>query len=128
MRSHVIILPVDDVSNAAAEAVATNIKGVLAISHPYGRLQFGAGLELIFGRQLASGKISTWPQSSRSASRIGGRSSSCSGGSGLRREESSPKQLRVPTNCSESDTTSCCGASPLVSNAFDRLYDHRVTT
>jgi (2R)-sulfolactate sulfo-lyase subunit beta len=44
VRNHVIILPVDDLSNAAAEAVAHNIKGTLAIPHPYGRLQFGADL------------------------------------------------------------------------------------
>ena len=46
VRNHVIVLPLDDLSNAAAEAVAHNIKGALAIPHPYGRLQFGADLEL----------------------------------------------------------------------------------
>ena len=46
VRNHVIVLPVDDLSNAAAEAVANNIKGTLAIPHPYGRLQFGADLDL----------------------------------------------------------------------------------
>ena len=29
-RNHVIILPVDDISNACAEAVANNIKGTIA--------------------------------------------------------------------------------------------------
>ena len=48
VRNHVIILPVDDLSNAASEAVANNIKGTMAIPHPYGRLQFGADLELHF--------------------------------------------------------------------------------
>ena len=48
VRNHVIILPVDDLSNAACEAVGHNIKGTLAIPHPYGRLQFGADLELHF--------------------------------------------------------------------------------
>src|SRR4030095_5977287 len=48
VRNHVIILPVDDLSNAACEAVAHNIKGALAIPHPYGRLQFGADLDLHF--------------------------------------------------------------------------------
>ena len=38
VRNHVIVLPLDDLSNAAAEAVAHNIKGALAIPHPYGRL------------------------------------------------------------------------------------------
>src|SRR5690242_9309588 len=48
VRNHVLILPVDDLSNAAAEAVANNVKGTLAIPHPYGRLQFGADLDLHF--------------------------------------------------------------------------------
>ena len=30
-RNHVIILPVDDISNACAEAVANNIKGTIAL-------------------------------------------------------------------------------------------------
>ena len=45
VRNHVLILPVDDLSNAACEAVAHNIKGTLAVPHPYGRLQFGADLD-----------------------------------------------------------------------------------
>jgi (2R)-sulfolactate sulfo-lyase subunit beta len=44
VRNFVVVLPLDDLSNAAAEAVAHNIKGALAIPHPYGRLQFGADL------------------------------------------------------------------------------------
>jgi (2R)-sulfolactate sulfo-lyase subunit beta len=55
VRNHVIILPVDDLSNAAAEAVANNIKGALAIPHPYGRLQFGADLELHFRTLIGTG-------------------------------------------------------------------------
>jgi (2R)-sulfolactate sulfo-lyase subunit beta len=55
VRNHVIILPVDDLSNAAAEAVANNIKGTLAIPHPYGRLQFGADLELHFRTLIGAG-------------------------------------------------------------------------
>src|SRR4029453_9770983 len=46
VRNHVIILPVDDLSNAACAAVANNVKGALARPHPYGRLQFGADLDL----------------------------------------------------------------------------------
>jgi altronate dehydratase len=38
VRNHVIILPVDDRANAACEAVAHNIKGVMVLPHPYGRL------------------------------------------------------------------------------------------
>jgi (2R)-sulfolactate sulfo-lyase subunit beta len=55
VRNHVVILPVDDLSNSACEAVANNIKGVLAIPHPYGRLQFGADLELHFRTLIGSG-------------------------------------------------------------------------
>jgi (2R)-sulfolactate sulfo-lyase subunit beta len=55
VRNHVIILPVDDLSNAAAEAVANNIKGTIAIPHPYGRLQFGADLDLHFRTLIGTG-------------------------------------------------------------------------
>ena len=55
VRNHVIALPVDDLSNAACEAVANNIKGVLAIPHSYGRLQFGADLELHFRTLIGTG-------------------------------------------------------------------------
>src|SRR5437868_10131191 len=55
VRNHVIILPVDDLSNAAAEAVANNIKGTLALPHPYGRLQFGADLDLHFRTLIGTG-------------------------------------------------------------------------
>src|SRR5210317_1091133 len=55
VRNHVVILPVDDISNAAAEAVANNIKGTLAIPHPYGRLQFGADLDLHFRTLIGTG-------------------------------------------------------------------------
>ena len=55
VRNHVIILPVDDLSNAAAEAVAHNIKGAMALPHPYGRLQFGADLELFFSTLIGTG-------------------------------------------------------------------------
>jgi (2R)-sulfolactate sulfo-lyase subunit beta len=55
IRNHVIILPLDDLSNAAAEAVAHNIKGALALPHPYGRLQFGADLDLHFRTLIGTG-------------------------------------------------------------------------
>ena len=55
VRNHVIALPVDDLSNAAAQAVENNIKGVMAIPHPYGRLQFGADLELHFRTLIGTG-------------------------------------------------------------------------
>ena len=55
VRNHVIILPVDDLSNAAALAVANNITGTMAIPHPYGRLQFGADLDLHFRTLIGTG-------------------------------------------------------------------------
>ena len=55
VRNHVVILPLDDLSNAACEAVANNIKGTLAIPHPYGRLQFGEDLELHFRTLIGTG-------------------------------------------------------------------------
>ncbi len=55
VRNHVIILPVDDLANAACEAVANNIKGTMAIPHPYGRLQFGEDLELHFRTLIGTG-------------------------------------------------------------------------
>ncbi len=55
IRNHVLILPVDDISNAACEAVGNNIKGTLALPHPYGRLQFGADLDLHFQTLIGTG-------------------------------------------------------------------------
>jgi len=54
-RNHVIILPVDDISNAAAEGVAALIPGVMALSHPYGRIQFGPDLDLHFLTLIGTG-------------------------------------------------------------------------
>jgi (2R)-sulfolactate sulfo-lyase subunit beta len=55
VRNHVIILPLDDLSNAACEAVANNIKGTMALPHSYGRLQFGEDLELHFRTLIGTG-------------------------------------------------------------------------
>ena len=55
IRNHVIILPVDDISNAACEAVANNIKGTMALPHAYGRLQFGEDLQLFFRTMIGTG-------------------------------------------------------------------------
>lgn len=55
VRNHVVILPLDDLSNSAAEAVAAAIKGTMAIPHPYGRLQFGPDLDLHFRTLIGAG-------------------------------------------------------------------------
>lgn len=48
IRNHVLILPLDDLSNSAAIGVSKLIRGTTVIPHPYGRLQFGRDLDLFF--------------------------------------------------------------------------------
>src|ERR1700754_3783592 len=55
VRNHVLILPLDDLSNAVCEAVANNVKGTMAIPHAYGRLQFGEDLEVHFRTLIGVG-------------------------------------------------------------------------
>jgi (2R)-sulfolactate sulfo-lyase subunit beta len=55
VRNHVAILALDDLSNAACEAVANNVKGCLALPHAYGRLQFGDDLMLTFRTLIGVG-------------------------------------------------------------------------
>jgi (2R)-sulfolactate sulfo-lyase subunit beta len=55
IRNYVAILPVDDISNAACEAVAAHIEDTLALPHSYGRLQFGEDLELFFRTMIGTG-------------------------------------------------------------------------
>ncbi|MFO8090109.1 MAG: UxaA family hydrolase [Desulfatiglandaceae bacterium] len=55
IRNHVLILPLDDLSNSACEKVAFNTKGCKAIPHPYGRLQFGEDLALHFRTLIGTG-------------------------------------------------------------------------
>ena len=56
IRNHVLIISVDDISNAAVEGVASLIRGTYALSHPYGRLQFGEDLDLTFNTLIGYGK------------------------------------------------------------------------
>src|SRR5438067_7487452 len=55
VRNHVVILPVDDISNNCAEMVGRNIVGTLALPHAYGRLQFGEDLDLFFRTMIGTG-------------------------------------------------------------------------
>jgi (2R)-sulfolactate sulfo-lyase subunit beta len=55
VRNHVVILPVDDLSNAVCEHVAAVVPGTLALPHHYGRLQYGEDLELTFRTLIGSG-------------------------------------------------------------------------
>ncbi len=56
VRNHVVVLPVDDLSNRACEGVAALVPGTLALPHPYGRLQFGEDLELTFRTLIGTGR------------------------------------------------------------------------
>jgi len=55
IRNHVLILPLDDLSNSSCEKVAFNVKGCKAIPNAYGRLQFGEDLELFFRTLIGTG-------------------------------------------------------------------------
>jgi len=55
VRNHVVILPVDDLSNAVCENVARVVPGTLALPHHYGRLQYGDDLDLTFRTLIGSG-------------------------------------------------------------------------
>ena len=55
VRNHVLLLPVDDLSNAAIEAVGNVVPGTLPLPHPYGRLQFGPDLDLHFRTLIGTG-------------------------------------------------------------------------
>ncbi|MCY4511626.1 MAG: UxaA family hydrolase [Acidobacteria bacterium] len=55
MLNPVLLLPLDDLSNAAGEAVANNVKGTMALPHAYGRLQFGEDLDLHFRTLIGIG-------------------------------------------------------------------------
>jgi (2R)-sulfolactate sulfo-lyase subunit beta len=54
-RNYVVIIPVDDISNTAAEGVSKLVYGTIALTHPYGRLQFGKDLELHFRTLIGTG-------------------------------------------------------------------------
>jgi (2R)-sulfolactate sulfo-lyase subunit beta len=56
IRNHVLVIPVDDISNAAALGVAQLIRGVMALPHPYGRLQFGDDWDLTFRTLIGAGR------------------------------------------------------------------------
>jgi (2R)-sulfolactate sulfo-lyase subunit beta len=55
IRNHVVVLPVDDLSNAVCEAAAKTVPDALALPHSYGRLQFGEDLELTFRTLIGTG-------------------------------------------------------------------------
>ena len=158
IRNHVLILPLDDLSNAACEAVANNIKGTMAIPHSYGRLQFGADLELHFRTLIGTGsnpnvaavvvigiepqwtKIVVdgikasgkpvegfWIEGNGDTATIAAASKAAykmmKHASKQQRVKAPLSELWVSTKCGESDTTSGCGASPTVGDAFDKLYE-----
>ncbi|MBS3737249.1 UxaA family hydrolase [Candidatus Bipolaricaulota bacterium] len=56
IRNHVVIIPVDDISNAAVEGVSKLIPQTTPLPHPYGRLQYGEDLDLLFRTLIGHGK------------------------------------------------------------------------
>ncbi len=56
IRNHVVIMSIDDISNAAVEGVARLIRGTYALTHPYGRLQFGEDLHLTLNTLIGTGR------------------------------------------------------------------------
>src|ERR1041385_3597428 len=57
IRNHVVILPVDDLSNTVAQNIAQLIPGTIALPHHYGRLQYGDDLALTFRTLIGNGCI-----------------------------------------------------------------------
>jgi (2R)-sulfolactate sulfo-lyase subunit beta len=55
VRNHVAILPVDDLSNRACLSVGSQVAGTLPLPHAYGRLQYGADLDLHFRTLIGTG-------------------------------------------------------------------------
>jgi len=56
IRNYVAVISVDDISNAAVEGVSYLVRDVIALTHPYGRLQFGEDLELTFDTLIGTGR------------------------------------------------------------------------
>ncbi len=56
IRNYVLLISVDDISNAAVTGVESLVRGTMALPHPYGRLQFGADLDLTFNTLIGYGQ------------------------------------------------------------------------
>src|SRR6056297_2485667 len=145
VRNHVLILPVDDISNAACEAVANNVKGTMAIPHAYGRLQFGEDLDLHFRavigiepewtKTIVDGIAATgkpvegfWIEQNGDFETI--RKASWKAkeyvhwATELQKEDCPITDLWVSTKCGESDTTTGLSSCPTVGNMYDKLLPH----
>jgi (2R)-sulfolactate sulfo-lyase subunit beta len=55
VRNHVVLLPVDDLSNAVCQTIAAQVPGTLPLPHAYGRLQYGEDLDLHFRTLIGTG-------------------------------------------------------------------------
>jgi (2R)-sulfolactate sulfo-lyase subunit beta len=55
VRNHVVVLPVDDLSNAACLSIGGQVPQALPLPHAYGRLQYGEDLELHFRTLIGTG-------------------------------------------------------------------------
>ena len=116
IRNYVVILPVDDISNAACEAVSNNIR------FP-SNWKPAAVTGLLSGKRfvITKGDIQTIADASKAAYDM------VHYASGLQREACDISEIWVSTKCGESDTTSGFGANPTVGNAFDKLYEKQST-
>jgi (2R)-sulfolactate sulfo-lyase subunit beta len=131
IRNHVLIIAVDDLSNAVAESVAKAVPGTLPLAHPYGRLQFGADLDLFFRTMIGTGAnpnvaaavviaierrgdLRILEMAARQAARL------LQDASEISRVPAGRGELLMSIKCGESDTTSGLGANPATSQAVDR--------
>ena len=156
VRNHVAILPLDDLSNAACEAVANNIKGTLALPRlraPAVRrgsrsaLRTRHRLEPKRGRRggdrgrldPARRRRHRQDRQARDGVRNRGnrrhhddrqglarRQEYLQWASELRREECDIADLWVSTKCGESDTTTGLSSCPTVGNMYDKLIPHGI--
>jgi (2R)-sulfolactate sulfo-lyase subunit beta len=55
VRNHVVVLPVDDLSNAACRSIGAQLPATLPLPHAYGRLQYGEDLDLHFRTLIGTG-------------------------------------------------------------------------
>jgi (2R)-sulfolactate sulfo-lyase subunit beta len=147
VRNHVVLLPLDDLSNAACESVANNIKGTLALPHAYGRLQYGEDLEIYFRTLIGIGSNpnvaavvvigieDSWTNKvvdgiARTGKPVAGFGIELHGDiATVARASYQAKRFvqwaselpRVSTKCGESDTTTGLSSCPTVGNMFDKL-------
>jgi (2R)-sulfolactate sulfo-lyase subunit beta len=133
VRNHVIILPVDDISNAACEAVANNIKRTIigTGANPNVAAVVVIGIEAGWTKKIVDGiaktgkpvtgfsiegkgDIRTIADASYKAKEYSQWASE------LQREECDLSELYISVKCGESDTTTGLSSCPTVGNVIDK--------